>query len=366
MKKILIIIGIILMGCSKQHDNLGDGLFAVIETSKGNIITKLEFELTPITVANFVTLAEGKNKYVTLEDKKNVPFYDGLKFHRVIAEFMIQGGDPKGTGEGGPGYQFTDEITDLSHSKGGILSMANAGPNTNGSQFFITHKETPWLDGRHTIFGEVVEGMDVVNAIAQDDLIISVKIVRNGEKAKKFDAVKVFDNRLEQEAENLKNLKAKKEKEEAEYMAQFQTVIEAKKAEFEAHRKSATKTQSGLEFKIISKGSGKTPAAGSNVLISYAGYFENGILFDSNLLDVAKSYGKYDERRESMGGYAGFPFTIGTKEGLIPGFLEVIENMKIGDKAIGFIPAYLAYGEAGAGELILPNTNLVFEIIMTE
>lgn len=166
-----------------------DGLFAEIKTSKGTILLALEFQKTPVTVANFVSLAEGKNSFVT-ENLKKKPFYNGLKFHRVIANFMIQGGDPEGTGAGGPGYKFTDEITDLMHDGPGILSMANAGAGTNGSQFFITHKETAWLDGKHTVFGHVVEGQDVVDKIAQDDVIESVTIIRNGKEAKKFKAEK--------------------------------------------------------------------------------------------------------------------------------------------------------------------------------
>lgn len=364
MKKLLVLVGILLMSCSKNLDKLGDGLYAVISTDKGDIVVNLEYEKTPITVANFVTLAEGKNKFVTLEDKKNVPFYDGLKFHRVIEDFMIQGGDPKGTGEGDPGYKFMDEITDLTHYKGGILSMANAGPNTNGSQFFITHKETPWLDGKHTVFGEVVEGMDVVNSIEVDDVIKSIKIIRNGEKAKKFDAPKVFENGVQAELENQKKLQEKRAQEEAETLEKLKSVVEAKTNEFETYKAKASKTQSGLQYTVIEKGT-KKPEANSTVFIEYAGYFENGMLFDSNNAEVSKKYNKYDQQRDEMGGYKGFPFVVGTKEGLIPGFLEAIENMKVGDKVVAFIPSYLGYGEAGVGDVIPPNTNLIFEIKMS-
>jgi peptidylprolyl isomerase len=174
-----------------QETKLPDGLYAVMETSKGKIVLQLEYEKTPLTVANFVGLSEGTKDYSKSPGEppkaQGKPFYDGLTFHRVIPDFMIQGGDPQGNGSGGPGYQFRNEIDPtLKHDRAGILSMANAGPDTNGSQFFITHKDTPWLDGHHTVFGHVVEGQSVVNSIARGDTIKSVKILRIGEKAKAF------------------------------------------------------------------------------------------------------------------------------------------------------------------------------------
>ena len=190
--------------------NSNDGIYADIETSKGKITVQLEYKKTPITVANFIALAEGTNPYVKA-DLKGKPFYNGLKFHRVIKDFMIQGGDPLGNGSGDPGYKFKDEFTDLVHDKGGILSMANSGPGTNGSQFFITHKDTPWLNGKHTIFGHSVSGMEVINAIVQDDVIKSITIVRKGADANKFDAVKVFSSYYGNKGEDDKKQALEKE-----------------------------------------------------------------------------------------------------------------------------------------------------------
>ena len=370
MKKIVFLFlsltSLLLVSCGENYDRLGDGIFGVIKTGKGEIIVSLEYNKTPITVANFILLAEGKNKHVTLESKKGVPFYDGLKFHRVEANFMIQGGDPNGDGTGGPGYNFMDEITDLSHEGPGTLSMANAGPGTNGSQFFITHVETKFLDGRHTVFGKVKEGQEIVNAIVKDDVIESIIIVRNGEAAKKFDALKVFDDRLKTEAENRKKMEAEEAIKKEAFLAEFKEVIDTKLGFFETQKKAAQKTASGLQYAIYEKGKGKKPANGSTVYVHYAGFFESGELFDSSKEDVSKAFGKFDQNRADAKAYTPFPFQYGNKTGLIPGFLEGLENLNFGDKAILFIPSQLGYGEAGAGGIIPPNSNLIFEIELLE
>jgi peptidyl-prolyl cis-trans isomerase A (cyclophilin A) len=355
-----------------------EGIFANITTSKGLIVTVLEFQKTPVTVANFISLAEGKNTYVTAEKLKGKPFYDGLKFHRVIADFMIQGGDPDGNGSGGPGYAFKDEFDpSLVHDKGGILSMANSGPTTNGSQFFITHKETPWLNNKHSIFGHVVQGMDVVNKIAQDDKIVSITITRKGALAKKFDAPKVFADYYANKAEDAKKQaiideenRKKQEAINAEakrvYLEKYAPVIAEKKAYFEGLKASTTTTPSGLVYKIVEKGTGVKPADGTTLYFHYAGYFEDGTLFDSSYEEVSKKFGKFDANRAAQNGYQPFPFQAGKKDGMIPGFLEGINLLSFGDKAVIFIPSKLGYGEKGAGGIIPPNATLIFELEIME
>ena len=354
-----------------------EGIFATISTTKGDITVQLEYEKTPVTVANFIALSEGTSTCVLDDKLKGKPFFNGLKFHRVIKDFMIQGGDPSGTGSGGPGYAFKDEFTDLKFDKGGILAMANSGLATNGSQFFITHKDTPWLNGKHTIFGHVTQGMNVVNLIAQDDVITKITITRKGALAKQFDAPKVFADYFANKAEDAKKqalIDAENQKKQAAiqadakktYTQQYASVIAAKVAYLATTKATATKTASGLVYKIVQKGKGVKPVNGSTFFFHYAGYFEDGTLFDSSYEDVSKAYGKYDANRAAQNGYQAFPFEAGKKDGMIPGFMEALAMMSYGDKAVVFIPSKLAYGERGAGGVIPPNTNLVFELEMFE
>ncbi|MNK72379.1 putative peptidyl-prolyl cis-trans isomerase [compost metagenome] len=300
-----------------------------------------------------MTLAEGKNEFVAHEQLKNKPFFDGLKFHRVIENFMIQSGDPLGTGSGDTGYKFKDEFSDLKFDKAGVLAMANNGPGTNSSQFFITHVETPWLDNKHTIFGHVVDAKDqeVVNKVVQGDNIVSVTIIRNGEAAKKFDAVKVFHDYFADIAKEQSKY-ADVQKEKVDYYA--------------ALKAKATKTTSGLEYVITEKGSGKKPAIGNPIYIHYAGFLENGTLFDASIEEVAKQFGKYDPARAAQNGYQPIQFQAGKKDGLIPGFIEGVEQLSYGDKAVLFIPSHLAYGATGAGGVIPPNANIIFEIQISD
>ena len=356
----LLLLAVIFTSCENKNGDLPDGLYAEIKTSKGDIIAELDYKKTPITVANFVTLAEGKNTFVK-DEMKGKMFYDGLKFHRVIKDFMIQGGDPLGNGSGDAGYMFKDEITDLKHNPG-VLSMANSGPGTNSSQFFITHVATPWLNGLHTVFGHVVSGMEVVNAVQQDDFINSIKIIRVGEAAKKFNAVKTFSDSFTKQIDESKKNKIVELENKRAYNEQFKAVIEQKAKSFEDLKATASRTSSGLKYVITDKGTGKKAAPNSEIKIHYAGFFANGEVFDSSIESVAKTFGKYDAQRAAQGGYSPIPFNTGNKKGMIPGFIEGIDKIPLGGSGTIFIPANLAYGAQGAGEVIPPNTDLIFEI----
>ena len=310
---------------------LGNGLFARINTAKGDIVVQLEYQKTPLTVCNFIALAEGKMNVCN-----GKPYYDGLNFHRVIADFMIQGGDPQGTGAGGPGYRFPDEIVpSLKHEGPGILSMANAGPGTNGSQFFITHVATPWLDGKHTVFGRVVEGQNVVDAIQQGDKINKITIIRNGPNAAQFKAdQETFDSLL-------KGINAgAADKSKAQRDADI--------AQINAKYPNAVQTTSGVKYIVEKKGSGAKPAAGKTVQVKYKGSFLSGVVFDSS---------------DTQGRPLEFPAGVGA---VIKGWDEMVMDMQIGEKRIAIIPPELAYGERGAGGgIIPPNSFLVFEMELT-
>jgi peptidyl-prolyl cis-trans isomerase A (cyclophilin A) len=302
-----------------------NGIYARFNTSKGSILVKLTHDLTPGTVGNFVGLAEGQ-----LENKvkpMGQPYYDGLKFHRVIPDFMIQGGCPQGIGSGGPGYQFEDEFhPTLMHDRPGILSMANSGPGSNGSQFFITHIPTNWLDGKHTVFGHVVEGQDVVEAVAQGDLIESLEIIRVGAEAEKWNAIEAF-----------RTFEGSRLKREAEAKRLAEETMEKLAAGFD-------KTESGLRYKLIQKGDGKQAENGKTVSVHYTGSLESGKVFDSS----------YNRKKPIE-----FPLGQGN---VIEGWDEGIALLKVGDKARFVIPSYLAYGSSGAGSVIPPNATLIFDV----
>ena len=303
---------------------MNNGIFAKLTTPKGEILVKLEHEKAPGTVGNFVALAEGNLE--NSAKSQGTPYYDGLKFHRVIPEFMVQGGCPQGTGTGNPGYKFDDEFhPDLKHDAPGKLAMANSGPATNGSQFYITHVPTPWLDGKHTVFGTVIDSQDIVDAVAQGD-DMKVEIIRVGADAEAFNAIEAF-----------RTFEGSREKREAEVKAKQKSLLDSVAAGYE-------ETKSGLRYQILQKGTGKQATKGANVSVHYKGQLLDGTVFDS-------SY----KRKEPI------DFAIGVGQ-VIAGWDEGIQLLKVGDKARFVIPSHLAYGESGAGGAIPPNATLIFDV----
>lgn len=321
------------------YEGLQEGLYANLQTSKGDMLVKLEDKESPVTVANFVGLAEGK-----IENKakaKGSPFYDGTIFHRVIENFMIQGGDPQGTGMGDPGYRFEDEKNSLKHTGKGILSMANSGPNTNGSQFFITQVATPWLDGKHTIFGKVVKGEEIIDSIATvekgandkpktDVVLEKVSVFGKGDDYKNYDAAKLF---YEGKAKIQENNKQYAVKQEAEAAKQLETL-----------KAGMQTTASGLMYKITKKGTGKKVEKGHQVSVHYAGRLTNGNEFDNSF-----------KRGEPI------DFTAGVGQ-VIRGWDEGLLLLNVGDEATFLIPSELGYGARGAGGVIPPNAWLIFDV----
>ncbi|MGP1587477.1 MAG: peptidylprolyl isomerase [Treponemataceae bacterium] len=311
-------------GCSGMSDNLKsiegkEGVFAIIETSSGDIVLQLYYDKTPLTVTNFVGLAEG-----TLDAAKGKPFYNGLKFHRVIKDFMIQGGDPLGNGTGGPGHNFADEFVEgLTFDRPGLLAMANSGPNTNGSQFFITHVPTTWLNYKHTIFGEVIKGQDVVDSVKQGDKIKKVTIVRQGESAKNFTTSQADFDKLNAEFAS---------KQKAEYE---KAVEEAKNFYANIAKK--------VKFEIMKEGKGEKVGLPREVSVHYKGYLKDGSIFDSS------------EGKDTL------DFVTGAGQ-MITGFDAMVQDMKVGEKRKITLPPETAYGEKGAGKVIPPNATIIFEV----
>ncbi|MFQ5719170.1 MAG: peptidylprolyl isomerase [Acidobacteriota bacterium] len=308
---------------------LADGLYAEMETSKGTILLELYPDKVPMTVANFVGLAEG-----TKDSNRGAgtPFYDGLTFHRVIPDFMIQGGDPEGNGHGGPGYKFPDEFTpELTHSGPGILSMANAGPNSNGSQFFITHKATPWLNGHHTIFGHVIRGQEVVTQIQKGDKIIHVTIRRVGSAAQAFRADQpAFDHYVQEH--------------NAARQAREKAAVARLEKEIHERWPGAVTTASGLRYVVTQEGSGEKPVRGTRVTCHYTGYLMNGTKFDSSV-----------DRGQP------FSFSVGRRQ-VIAGWDEAFLDMRKGEKRTIIIPYQLAYGVRGSPPVIPPKATLIFDV----
>jgi peptidylprolyl isomerase len=309
-----------LLRCAPARE---PGLYAVLETAKGDIVLRLEYQKVPMTVTNFVGLAEGTIKNSARAEGE--PFYDGLTFHRVVPNFMVQGGDPKGTGRGDPGYRFPDEFhPELRHGGPGVLSMANSGPGTNGSQFFITHTATPHLNDKHSVFGRVVEGQNVVDSIQQGDKIKRVRIERFGKEAKEF----------RPDQKSFKNLQKKAK---ATEQSRMENLIRQKWPQ-------AQQTASGLWYVVTAEGSGPKPQKGTTVTAHYTGTLLDGRKFDSSV----------DRGRP-------FKFPVGAKR-VIAGWDEAFLDMAKGEKRTLIIPPDLAYGKRGHPPVIPPNSYLVFDV----
>ncbi|MFH4963963.1 peptidylprolyl isomerase [Gaetbulibacter sp. M235] len=357
---------LLVIACQNKYPNLEDGIYAEMITSKGIMLAKLYYKKAPNTVANFVSLAEGTN---TLVDSiyKEKKFYNGTIFYRVIDSFLIQGGDPLGTGFGNPGYRFDDEFNpDLMHDKPGVLGMANSGPNTNGSQFYITEIPNPNLDNVHSIFGELISGFDVLDSISnvktsetndkplKDVVLKEINIIRIGVKAKAFDAPNIFINHF---AELERIEKKRIEKEEA--------IKNASKAKFSKQLEKATLLPSGLQFFVSEKGTGKKLKENSKVLTDYTVYFEDGTLLQTSKLETAKAQNAVEEDRAANNDYQPIKADLSPNAKMIAGLKEGLQQLHVGDKATIFIPFYLAYGETG-NVIIPPKSNLIFEVEVLE
>ncbi|WP_308990489.1 peptidylprolyl isomerase [Mariniflexile litorale] len=360
-KALLVTVVIVITSCKAQYPDLEDGIYAEFVTTKGIMVAKLAYDKTPITVANFVSLAEGTNTMVDSAFREK-DFYNGLIFHRVMDKFMIQGGDPTGTGSGGPGYLFMDEFhPDLKHDKPGILSMANSGPKTNGSQFFITEVPKPHLDNVHSIFGELVIGLDIQDSISnvktgpgnkpiEDVVIEELNIIRKGKSAKNFDAQDVFVNHF-----------AKAEKLEKEKIAKAEALLKDTKKRFTKQQEQATTLASGLKYIVTKKGTGKDLKETSKVLTNYSLYLEDGKILDTNQLDIAEIFGIVNNHRKEANQYQPIVADLSPNAQMIAGFKEGLQQLREGDKATLFIPYHLGYGETG-NRSIPPRTNLIFEV----
>ena len=387
MKKIavLALMAIFIISCGAKPGGgikvngekvkLQDGIFAFLKSSKGDILIELEFVKAPLTVANFVALAEGNHPETNVKSGK--PFFDGLKFHRVIPQFMIQGGDPMGTGQGGPGYSFPDEFhPDLKHSAPGILSMANSGPNTNGSQFFITEVPTAWLDNKHSVFGKTIKGLEKISEISgveknasnapNEDITMTIEIIRVGKNAKAFDAPTTFSSKKDE------LLIAQEKKKEAaalkgiERSSQYPWLMDGGVVDSDIYEPKykfwnakARKLADGLKVFDIELGEGDPIKKGDQVLVHYAGYLSSGKPFDSSVKEIAMQMNNYNPQREP---YSPFPVIAGPQGRVIEGWKRGLIGLRKGGHSKLLIPSELGYGSSGAGQVIPPNSSLVFDV----
>ncbi|WP_460218791.1 peptidylprolyl isomerase [Psychroserpens sp. MEBiC05023] len=394
---LMLCLLVTVTACKEEYPELEDGLYAEINTTKGTMIAKLFYDKVPVTVANFVALAEGNHPMMG-DEFKGKPFYDSLTFHRVMDKFMIQGGDHTATGGGSPGYKFTADFhPDLNHDEGGVISMANAGGfNTNGSQFFITEVPYPSLNAYdnegnlkpcdqprvscHSVFGELVKGVEVQDSISnvevagrnkpvEDVIITKVNIIRKGSGAKSFNAPKVFESQLPEVEEKIsqiqeeKRLKAEQEKKERD--AKIAEASAITKPKLDQYTSKTTTLASGLKKYVIKEGNGPKPKAGDSVKVYYEGYFLDGRLFDSDRVDIAKNYGMYNERRAAANAYGPTKMLVSPDARMIPGFKEALASLKVGDKVFFYMPSHLAYGERG-NRGIPPNTDLTFIVELVD
>ena len=363
-----------VFACDNNYSNyqdLEDGLYAEFKTNMGVMLIKLTYDKTPVTVANFVALAEGNHPKVD-NDFNGVKFYNGIIFHRVIDKFMIQGGDPKGDGTGGPGYKFLDEFDDsLRHDKPGVLSMANSGPGTNGSQFFITEVPTPHLDGKHTVFGHLVKGIEIQDAISNvetavgnrpvnDVKINELNIIRVGSKAKDFDAVKTW-NEMEPKLFITQQVKQEKKIRKMDSLARLEKEIN------KSYKVKSSKLNSGVEVHFIKKGKGIKPIEGDEIFFYYEGYLaNNGLLFGTNRKEKMVDYDMYSKDEENKGWYDPSKITYSSDMALIEGFKEVLMMMSVGDKVYAYIPSEMGYGDKQMGNRIPANSDLEFIIELVD
>lgn len=397
LKILMLCLLVTSTSCKEEYPELEDGLYAKIETNKGTMIAKLFYDKVPVTVANFVALAEGTHPMMG-DEFKGKPFYDSLTFHRVMDKFMIQGGDHTATGGGSPGYKFTADFDpSLKHDKAGILSMANAGGiNTNGSQFFITEVayqrgdafdsegnmkncEQPGVSC-HSVFGELVQGLEVQDSISnvkvaarnkpvEDVVMTKVTIIRKGSDAKSFNAPKVFEEELPKVEAKMEEIRKEKQAkaEEERRIREEKTAEAAKQTKpiLDEYTSKSKTLASGLKKHIITQGTGAAPKTGQSAMIIYEGYFTDGRLFDSNDQAVATKYGMFDQRRLDANMYGPSKMQITPDAQMISGFKEAIASMRVGEKAFFYLPSHLAYGERGRGG-IQPNTDLTFILEMTD
>lgn len=365
IKLLSLLFLIALTSCKAQYPDLEDGMYAEFVTTKGVMVAKLEYQKVPITVANFVSLAEGTNTMVD-SSYRGKKYYNGIIFHRVMDKFMIQGGDPLGTGRGNPGFKFNDEFhPDLKHDTLGILSMANSGKNTNGSQFFITEVPKPHLDNVHSVFGKLVLGQDVLDTISnvkvdtrnkpiKNVVIEELNIIRKGKEAKKFDAPNIFINHF-----------AEVERLEKEKAAKAEAIIKATKEKFNKQQEKAITLPSGLQYTITKKGDGEKLNETHKVSTHYAVYFENGKLLETSSLENAEALDVVNEKRKLADQYQPLTANLSPNARMISGFKEGLQQLNVGDKATLFIPYHLAYGETGTRG-IPPKSNIIFEVEILE